>query len=255
MQHETGLSLVDSVQLEIPPEESLRGFSIIFLVGANPLYQKALKLILNDELRSNGEASFVLHGCSTVEDFETDLSDLSESQRQSVIIFLIDEGGEPASTIKNIDALKKVNPSSKIIVISNCKNVEYINRCIEKGINAYILSDISEDLLIDSMCLVAHDHMVFPAHIYRHNTNTELQPRGALSTLNNNAPPSGIDEQEATILGCLALGMSNKEISRLTGLSNPTIKSDVRKILTKIGAKNRVQAAIWAEKNGYSVNI
>ena len=242
------------MKLVIPIEETRRRFAII-LAGANPLYQKALKLILNDQPRSKGEASFFLHGCSTVEDFETDLSDLSEPQRQSVIIFLLDEGGEPASTIKNIDALKKVNPSSKIIVISNCKNVEYINRCIEKGINAYILSDISEDLLIDSMFLVAHDQMVFPSHIYRQKFDTVSQKIGSCSTVNDNAPLSGTDEKEATILGCLASGMSNKEISRLTDLSDPAIKLAVRKLLSKIGAKNRVQAAVWAEKNGYSLDI
>jgi len=241
------------MQLVTPLTEGRRGFSII-LVGANPLYQKALKLILVDQLGAKGEASFFLHGCSTVEDFEADLSRLPEPQRQSVIIFLLDEGGEPASTMRNIDELKKVNPSSRIIVISNRKNVDYINRCIEKGIQAYILSDVSEDLLMDCVCLVAHDQMVFPSHIYRHESDAVSQQPGCRSAVAGDAPMSGADEKEARILGCLASGMPNKEISRLTGLSDPATKLAVRKILSRIGAKNRVQAAVWAEKNGYALD-
>jgi DNA-binding NarL/FixJ family response regulator len=249
LQHEAETGRGSAVKLVIPVEDDRRRFSIL-LVGANPLYQKALKLILNDQLHSKGEASFFLHGCSTVEDFEANLSELSEPQRQSVITLLLDEGGEPASTIKNINALKKANPLSRIILISNSKNVDYINRCIEKGIHAYVQLDLSEDLLFNCVCLVAHGQMVFPSHIYRHEFDT-----GSRSTVNDNAPLSGTDGKEALILGCLASGMPNKEISRLTGLSDPATKMAVSKLLSKIGAKNRVQAAVWAEKNGYALDV
>ena len=254
LKHPTETSHGSAAKSVTPPDESQEGFSII-LVGANPLYQKALKLILNDQPRSKGEARFILRGCSTVEGFGADLSFLPEPQRQSVIVFLLDEGGEPAATIKNIDSLKKANPSSKIIIISNSKNVDYINRCIEKGICAYVLSDTSEELLIDCVCLVANGQMVFPSHIYRNNFETESQQPGSRSTVNGKGPLSGTDEKEAKILGCLASGMSNKEISRLTGYSDPTTKMAVRKLLSKIGAKNRVQAAVWAEQNGYSLDV
>jgi DNA-binding NarL/FixJ family response regulator len=234
-------------------DERQNRFSIM-LVGANPLYQKALKLILNDQAGSKGQASYYLHGCSTAEDFETDVGHLPEPQRQSVIVLLLDDGGEPALTIKNIEKLRTVSKTSKIIVISSSKNVDYINRCIEKGVHAYILSDISEDLLIDCVSLVAHGQVVFPSHIYRHNSDLVTQQPGPHCVTTDNTQMSGIDQKESVILGCLASGKSNKEISRLTDLSEPAIKLAVRKILCKIGAKNRVQAAVWAEKNGYSLD-
>ena len=253
LHQETKISQGSAMNVVTRLDERQKRFSIM-LVGANPLYQKALNMILNDQTGSKGDASYYLHGCSTAEDFEADLSHLPEPQRQSVIILLLDEGGEPASTIKNIDTLRTVNPASKIIVISSSKNVDYINRCIEKGTHAYILSDISEDLLIDCVSLVAHDQMVFPSHIYRHNIDPVSQQSGARTTATDNTHLSGADEKESMILGCLASGMPNKEISRLTGLSDPATKMAVRKVLNKIGAKNRVQAAVWAEKNGYALD-
>lgn len=253
LQHDTEANQCEVSQVVTPFNESRRSVSII-LVGANPLYQKALKLILNDRSQSKREIALFVHSCSTVEDFEADVNRLPEPQRRSAIVLLLDEGGEPASTIKNIESLKNVNQSSRIIVVSNSKNADYINRCIEKGIHAYVLSDLSEDLLIDSVCLVAHDQMVFPSQIQRQRFDAVSQLSHAHSTAIGRAPISETGETEAEILGCLASGMSNKEISRLTGLSDPTTKLAIRKILSKIGAKNRVQAAVWAQKNGYSLD-
>jgi DNA-binding NarL/FixJ family response regulator len=102
---------------------------------------------------------------------------------------------------------------------------------------------------------VAHDQMIFPSHIYRHEFDAESPQPGSRSTANENALLPGTDDREALILGCLASGMPNKEISRLTGLSDPATKMAVRKLLNKIGAKNRVQAAVWAEKNGYALDV
>lgn len=229
------------------------GFAVM-LVGGNPLYQKGFKLILNVQSRAVGREPFFLHSCSTVQNFEEKLRELPESQQESVIIFLLDEGGERASTIRNIDVLKKICPTCSIIVSSCSRNVDYINRCIEKGIHAYIPLDISEDLLVSSAYLVAHGQMVIPSQIYHRKIEAVSQQSGSPSAVNCNPPLSGIDDKEAKILGCLASGMPNKEISRLTGLSDPATKMAVRKVLGKIGAKNRVQAAVWAEKNGYSLD-
>ena len=229
------------------------GFAVM-LVGGNPLYQKGFKLILNVQSRAIGKEPFFLHSCSTVQNFEDKLRELPESQQKSVIIFLLDDGGEPASTIKKIDHLKKISPSCRILLSSGCRNVDYINRCIEKGVHAYVPLDVSEELLVSSVYLVAHGQMVIPSQIYHRKHEAASQRSGSSNKVNGNSPLSGIDDKEAKILGCLASGMPNKEISRLTGLSDPATKMAVRKVLGKIGAKNRVQAAVWAEKNGYSLD-
>jgi two-component system nitrate/nitrite response regulator NarL len=44
-------------------------------------------------------------------------------------------------------------------------------------------------------------------------------------------------------------GHSNKVIARDLGLAEPTVKSHVKNILNKIGATNRLQAAMWGRTN------
>jgi hypothetical protein len=46
--------------------------------------------------------------------------------------------------------------------------------------------------------------------------------------------------------------MSNKAISRALEVADATVKLTVRNMLAKINVKNRVQAAVWATKNGFT---
>jgi two-component system nitrate/nitrite response regulator NarL len=229
-------------------------FSIIVL-GNNVIYKKALELIIGEKINSKLIDIFELIGCSTVGEFPDIINNMSDEKRDSMIILLLDDGGDPASTIKNLDFLKKINPSHKIIVLSSSKNSDYIGRCIEKGIDAYLFSNMSEDLLIDCMTLVAHDQSVFPSQSFRHNFETDLEKEGSGPNTNRKVSLTGMEEKDIKVLSCLASGMSNKEISRITGLSDPATKLAVRKLLSKIGAKNRVQAAVWAQQNGYGLDL
>ncbi|MBC7156151.1 MAG: response regulator transcription factor [Rhodobacteraceae bacterium] len=58
--------------------------------------------------------------------------------------------------------------------------------------------------------------------------------------------PIGLSEAENRVLEQLLHGLSNKEIARELGLSEPTIKMHLRAICQKLGARNRTQAALIA---------
>lgn len=58
--------------------------------------------------------------------------------------------------------------------------------------------------------------------------------------------PGGLSEAENRVLEQLLRGLSNKEIARELGLSEPTIKMHLRAICQKLGARNRTQAALIA---------
>ncbi|HEY0879077.1 MAG TPA: LuxR C-terminal-related transcriptional regulator [Zeimonas sp.] len=56
--------------------------------------------------------------------------------------------------------------------------------------------------------------------------------------------------RERQILSQIALGQSNKAIARTLGISPDTVKLHVRHILTKLGCRSRVEAAVLAARNG-----
>jgi DNA-binding NarL/FixJ family response regulator len=69
------------------------------------------------------------------------------------------------------------------------------------------------------------------------------------------APPTDaesleLSERERQIAGLLVEGLTNKEIAEQLFLSTETIKSYVARILRKLGARNRVQAAVLLARGG-----
>lgn len=60
----------------------------------------------------------------------------------------------------------------------------------------------------------------------------------------------GLTEREREVLALIALGRSNAEIACELFLGEATIKTHVSKILQKLGARDRIQAVVWAHTHG-----
>jgi DNA-binding NarL/FixJ family response regulator len=56
--------------------------------------------------------------------------------------------------------------------------------------------------------------------------------------------------REREVLGCLAEGMSNKQIAQALGISVRTVTVHVSNLLRKTGAASRTEAALWALQRG-----
>jgi DNA-binding NarL/FixJ family response regulator len=59
-----------------------------------------------------------------------------------------------------------------------------------------------------------------------------------------------LSPREREVLGLLASGLSNSELARHLFISEATVKCHVARVLTKLGARDRVQAVIVAFRSG-----
>lgn len=62
--------------------------------------------------------------------------------------------------------------------------------------------------------------------------------------------PAGLTQREVEVLRLIAAGRSNRDIAETLFISQYTVASHVRNILTKIGAANRTEAATFALRHG-----
>jgi DNA-binding NarL/FixJ family response regulator len=64
------------------------------------------------------------------------------------------------------------------------------------------------------------------------------------------APPGGLTQREAEILGLIARGLTNPEIAARLFLSNHTIKTHIGRIFAKTGSRDRAAAIGYAHRHG-----
>ena len=91
---------------------------------------------------------------------------------------------------------------------------------------------------------------VHPPHLaaVRNALQTTLTPVPPAS--DPGAPEALLSERERQVLRLLAVGLSNKELSRDLFISENTVESHLRRINGKLGVRNRTQAVTRAREMG-----
>jgi len=77
-----------------------------------------------------------------------------------------------------------------------------------------------------------------------------LRPAGG-----SGEPESALTEREWQVLGCLATGMSNKQVARRLEISIRTVAVHVSSVLRKTGSASRTEAALWALRHAPATEL
>ena len=82
-----------------------------------------------------------------------------------------------------------------------------------------------------------------------HSGQRYIPPNFAAKLVQRMTNPE-LSYRELEVLQLVAQGMSNLEISAALNISESTVKSNINRILSKLGVKDRTQATIIALKRG-----
>lgn len=148
-----------------------------------------------------------------------------------------------------IRAIKRTLPGVAVLVLTASLDNATVFGAIAAGASGYVLKDItSENLLRAIHALRKGQTMVNPGIARRVFDRLSL-----LTQLTNGKLlfDQELTERESEILVHVGKGLSNKEIARTLFISESTVKSRLRTIFGKIGARDRAQAAAIAIRQGY----
>jgi DNA-binding NarL/FixJ family response regulator len=127
-------------------------------------------------------------------------------------------------------------PDTKIIVLTTYSGDVQVLRALKAGARAYLLKNlVAKDLLETIRAVHAGKRTLSPEISYQlaeHATNDPLTPA------------------EIAVLRQIAAGSANKEIAAQLSMSEESVKGRVRSILSKLGAKDRTDAAIIGIRRG-----
>ncbi|UCD09648.1 MAG: response regulator transcription factor [Dehalococcoidales bacterium] len=149
-------------------------------------------------------------------------------------------------SIEYIESIHEKYPAVKMIALSLLEDGTNLLRLINAGISAYLLKSCSILELIESVLSVASGIQVLTPSM----TGKLMEEFRRQSHNARNQNLFSLSEREKEILMYVATGASNKEIAKCCHISETTVKSHLRNILSKMGVHNRAGAVSLATTVG-----
>jgi DNA-binding NarL/FixJ family response regulator len=141
--------------------------------------------------------------------------------------------------MNGIDALIAIRnefPDAKVIVLTTYVGDTQILRALKAGAQAYLLKSTLHTELLDTIRAV-------------HAGKKTLSPE-ALFQVAEHATDDPLTPAEILVLRMIAAGNANKQIADQLSITEETVKSRVKNILSKLGANDRTHAAMIGLKRG-----
>lgn len=130
-------------------------------------------------------------------------------------------------------------PAIAIVILTMHDSADYLRAAITAGARGFIAKDASREELLAALDQVLHGGVAFPPALMR---RAVAQPdRNPVF-----AALSRLTPREREVLDALASGHTNKEIALALGISPGTVKTHVERLISKLGVRDRTQAAIIA---------
>jgi DNA-binding NarL/FixJ family response regulator len=212
----------------------------VLIVDDQPLQRYGFHLLLDSVPETDvvGEAA---HGAEAVRK--------AAELRPDVVLMDVRMPG-----MDGIEATRRIVASgarSRVLVLTTFDFDEYVHAALRAGASGFLLKDARpEELLAGIRAVASGDAVIAPAltrrlldeyaqYVPAHRGGSAEDPRlGSLT------------DREREILVAVGRGWTNGEIAAHFVLSESTVKTHVGRVLAKIGARDRIQAVIFAYDHG-----
>ncbi len=152
-------------------------------------------------------------------------------------LVLLDLNLPGAQGMSCLEALRRLTPSTPIVVVSAVDDPKIMQDVLMGGANAFVPKSASGQVLINALRVILAGGTYMPAGVLAAMRQTEAAPERDELTL-----------RQRRVLELLATGLSNKHIARTLEISEITVKAHVSAIFRKLGVTNRVQAGLEARR-------
>ncbi|WP_062429824.1 response regulator transcription factor [Herbidospora daliensis] len=146
--------------------------------------------------------------------------------------------------MNGIDATRELSHEVAVVVITTFDLDEYVYAALRAGARGFLLKDAGSALLAQAIrAAAAGDALIAP------NVTARLL-RAFAGTADPVQPFEPLTDREEQIITTVARGRTNHEIADELHISVSTVKTHVASLMAKLGARNRVEIAMWAYETG-----
>lgn len=140
-----------------------------------------------------------------------------------------------------ITRIKEDFPDIRVLVLTTFDDRETVDAAVQSGADGYILKEMEDEKLIQSVKAVCAGIRVFGGSVFE-GIRRQMMPSGAGKNLD-------LTPRERDIMRLVAQGMDNREIAGQLFLAEGTVRNNISRLLEKLSLKDRTQLAVFAVKN------
>ena len=206
------------------PLATTRGVTRVLILADAPVLRRGLLSMVNETaglqaVGTPGEARRALT--------------LAEAARPDAVV--VELGSGRAETLNACRDLRRRFPQVAIVALATSEDPAVVNEALAAGVRGYLLMNTSPTLLGWAILAARAGRTVVDPQIRR----TEGAAEQVVKEL---TPAVPLTRRESDVLDELIQGQSNRQIGRNLFISEDTVKSHVKAILRKLGARDRAHA-------------
>ena len=173
--------------------------------------------------------------------------ELARQHRPDVCLFDIRmpelDGIEATRLLAGIDVADPL----AVVVITTFDLDEYVHGALKAGARGFLLKDAGPDLLVQAIQAAANGDALIAPSITARLLEAFSQPQPGDTPVQ---PIEALTEREEEVLVTVARGRTNAEVADELHISLSTVKTHLASLMNKLGARNRVEIAMWAYETG-----
>lgn len=160
-----------------------------------------------------------------------------------VLMFDYNNGDQFA--LSDITEVKKVSPSTKILVISSDENKENINKALEFGINSFLTKQCDKDEISSAIIASSKGEKFFCNKVLDIILEKHLSKDDE-----DDCKPTELTVREIEVVKLIAEGNSSKEIADHLHLSPHTVYTHRKNVMRKLKIKSASELILYAVNTG-----
>jgi DNA-binding NarL/FixJ family response regulator len=209
----------------------------VLIVEDHPVVAEGLSSLLEDypDITVAGVAASVAEIIPLIEEITADVA---------VVDYHLPDG----TVYDAVDRIRSRSPHTPIVLISADEGDEPLLAAIKVGASGYLIKSATGEEIIRIICAAAQGETTIPAGIL---TRALAVYRESTRHQEEQAQLEGLTSREKEILAMMIQGADNRTVAERLQISYATVRTHVRSILTKLGARSQLEAVAKAREWGF----